>query len=199
MIITLEGIDHAGKSTQAVMLGGWMKSTYNVRMLEFPDYTTPIGRRIARHLRCMDTDYATLHELMAKNRLEKVAYIQQAINDGYTLVIDRYIESNIVYGVANGLDREWLVGLDSDIPKADVIILMDMDVSESFRRGGDRDNFESNETFLTRVVEQYHKECQQDTEGRWYVVNAVGDVEDIHNKVVDCATHAIKMVYEARS
>lgn len=192
MIITLEGVDRAGKSTQAAMLIEWMRSKgYTAESFEFPDYLTPAGRRISEHLRAGDADLRTLHALMAENRREKAGEIRRAIADAHVLVIDRYVESNLAYGAANGLEREWLAGLDAGMPKADAVILLDMDAAESFRRGGDRDRFESDRAFLERVVAEYRNEVRQDAEGRWYKVAATGDVADVRGRVAACAKEAV--------
>ena len=57
--------------------------------------------------------------------------------------MNRYYHSNIVYGVANGLKEKWLQELDADLPKSDLVIVLDASQSDSFlRKKSKRDRFE---------------------------------------------------------
>ncbi len=48
MIIAIEEIDQAGKQTQAIMLANKLQQNgMAVKVFEFPDYNTPIGRKIS--------------------------------------------------------------------------------------------------------------------------------------------------------
>ena len=60
--------------------------------------------------------------------------------------MNRYYQSNLIYGLANGMKRKWLENLDAGLPKADLVILLDVTQRESFRRKKTRrDKFEKNE------------------------------------------------------
>ncbi len=55
----------------------------------------------------------------------------------------------MVYGITNGMKQKWLENLDAGLPKADLVILLDVTQKESFRRQKTRrDKFEKNEEFL---------------------------------------------------
>ena len=189
MIITLEGVDRTGKSTQAGMLVKWMCSQgYKTRLFKFPDYSTQTGRLISGHLKSGRVDPETLHGLMAENRRERLEDIRQAMSEEHILVMDRYVESNMAYGLANGLDREWLARLDKGMPKSDAVILLEMDAAESFGRRGDGDSFESDHSFLKRVAEAYRQEAQTK---QWCVVPGGFDPPAVHSAVMSCAVQAI--------
>ena len=194
MIITIEGVDRSGKSTQAAMLMRWMDKTgYKARLFEFPDYTTPVGRRILYHLRSGEDDPKTIHTLMAENRLERRDAILQAMSQTHVIVMNRYCESNIIYGMANGLDRKWLERLDYQMPKSDAVILVDVDAAEARSRRRDGDVFESDHAFMQQVVDGYRREAKM--QRGWYVVPGGMDPAAVHNEVAYCATKAIS-VYE---
>ena len=189
MIITLEGVDRSGKSTQADMLVERMRGRgYETRLFKFPDYSTPAGRLISGHLKSGRADPKTLHALMAENRRERLGDIRRAMTEAHILVMDRYVESNMAYGLANGLDRKWLARLDKDMPKSDAVILLDMDAAESFGRRGDGDSFESDHSFMERVAEAYRLEAQT---RQWCVVLGGFDPSVVHNAVMGCAVQAI--------
>ena len=72
--------------------------------------------------------------------------------------MNRYYHSNLVYGIANGMKPKWLESLDDGLPKADLVILLDVSQKESFRRQKtNRDKFEKNEEFLDEFLEIYRK------------------------------------------
>ena len=189
MIITIEGVDRSGKSTQADMLVEWMRGRgYETRSFKFPDYSTRTGELISGHLKSGRADPKTLHALMAENRRERLGDIRRTMSEAHILVMDRYVESNMAYGLTNGLDRKWLAELDKDMPKSDAVILLDMDAAESFGRRGDGDSFESDHSFMRRVAEAYRREAQK---SGWCVVPGGFDPSMVHNAVVDCAVQAI--------
>jgi dTMP kinase len=40
--------------------------------------------------------------------------------------MNRYYQSNLIYGLVNGLPPEWLEHLDAGLPKADLVIVLDV-------------------------------------------------------------------------
>lgn len=188
MIITLEGVDRSGKSTQAAMLAEWAGRLYETRFFKFPDYSTPVDRLIHEYLTSGNADPVTLHTLMAENRRERLADIRRSMSDARVIIMDRYAESNIAYGLANGLDREWLAGLDRGMPESDAVILLDVDVSESIGRRSDADAFESDHALIARAAESYRQEARSNG---WFVVPAGLSVHDARHAVLRFAAAAI--------
>ena len=189
MIVTIEGADRSGKSTQAKMLVDWLEgSGYKARFFKFPDYSTECGAKIAEYLRSKSTSPEMLHTLMAENRRERRADILQAASEAHVVIMDRYCESNIVYGMANGLDRKRLEEMDRQMPKSDAVILLDIDAARAHGRRTDGDAFESDTTLMRRVADGYRREAAQNG---WYVVPDGLDINQTHKAVVDCAARAM--------
>jgi dTMP kinase len=93
---------------------------------------------------------------LAANRWEKESDIKKAHYENSVLVMNRYYQSNLVYGVANGLPLSWLEGLDVGLPKADLVIVLDVSQKESFlRKKSNRDKFEKNTEFLKKISKTY--------------------------------------------
>ena len=150
LIISIEGGDQAGKKTQSNMLVKVLDSRgVRVSAFSFPDYTTPVGKVIKNVLNGKHTPIPqVIHCLMSANRWEMAEKIRQASKDNHVLVMNRYYHSNLVYGMANGLDESWLESLDEGLPKSDMVILLDVTQDESFRRKSTgRDKFESDDKF----------------------------------------------------
>lgn len=189
VLIALEGVDRSGKSTQAAMLAAWARRMkYRTQLLKFPDYSLPTGRRIKRLLGS-GAEPAEIHSLMAENRREALPGLLRAMRRSNVLVMDRYTGSNIAYGVANGLDRGWLAALDRSMPKPDATILIDVDVTESFRRRPGGDTFESDIGFMRRAAAEYRRAARA---GGWFVVRSRGDPLSVHDCVARCAARALR-------
>lgn len=191
MIIAIEGIDQAGKHTQTQMLHRALKRQRKLssKAIHFPIYDTPIGETIRQYLTTADSrrkpsrlPLQVLHCLQAANKWERLHYIQNYCRLYDVVIIDRYLASNVVYGMANGLERKWLAGLENGLPKADLTILLDISVDESFaRRPASRDKFEKNKKFLNTVRAQYHKQAKKSD---WKIIDAGRPQKDVHKDVL---------------
>ncbi|HET9806155.1 MAG: dTMP kinase [Deltaproteobacteria bacterium] len=182
-IIVLEGIDKAGKGTQCNLLQNEiMKAGFNCKILDFPDYSTPIGKEIRLFLdgrRSYSSEVQ--HMLLSVNRWEKKEEIEKMLQNGTIIIMDRYYQSNIVYGLSNGLDLNWLINLDKGLPKEDIVIILEIDPETSYKRiNYNRDLFEKNLEFLLNVKQNYQKLSQV---YKWKIINGEETVEKIHMKI----------------
>jgi dTMP kinase len=181
-IIVLEGIDKAGKGTQCKLLqNDIMKAGFNCKILDFPDYSTPIGKEIRLFLDGRRSYSSQVqHMLLSVNRWEKKEEIEKMLQNGTIIIMDRYYQSNIVYGLSNGLDLNWLINLDKGLPKEDIVIILEIDPATSYKRvNRNRDLFEKNLEFLSNVKQNYQKLSQV---YNWKIVNGEENVEKIHLK-----------------
>lgn len=184
MIIVIEGGDQAGKKTQSALLQKALeKNKIKTQTFSFPDYTTPIGRQIKRYLTGRQKlPPQLIHTMLAANRWEKLFEIQKAHEKNSVLIMNRYYQSNLVYGMAGGLKSAWLEGLDQGMPKADLVILLDVTHAESFdRKRLKRDRFEKNREFLKKVTSMYRKTAKKQ---RWKVVDASRPRQEIHSDIM---------------
>jgi dTMP kinase len=181
-IIVLEGIDKAGKGTQCKLLqNDIMKAGFNCKILDFPDYSTSIGKEIRLFLdgrRSYSSEVQ--HMLLSVNRWEKKGEIEKMLQNGTIIIMDRYYQSNIVYGLSNGLDLNWLINLDKGLPKEDIVIILEIDPETSYKRvNRNRDLFEKNLKLLSNVKQNYQKLSQI---YNWNIINGEETVEKIHLK-----------------
>jgi dTMP kinase len=182
-IIVLEGIDKAGKGTQCKLLqNDIMKAGLNCKILDFPDYSTPIGKEIRLFLDGRRSyPKEVQHMLLSVNRWEKKEEIETMLQNGTIIIMDRYYQSNIVYGLSNGLDLNWLINLDRGLPKEDIIIILEIDPETSYKRiTYNRDIFEKNLEFLLNVKQNYQKLSQV---YKWRIINGEESIEKIHMKI----------------
>ncbi|MGI9012073.1 MAG: dTMP kinase [Nitrososphaeraceae archaeon] len=182
-IIVLEGIDKAGKGTQCKLLHNAItRAGMDCIILDFPDYTTPIGKEIRLFLdgrRSYSNEVQ--HLLLSVNRWENKEEIEKILQRGTTIIMDRYYQSNLVYGLSHYLDLNWLINLDRGLPKEDLVIILEIDPETSYRRvNHNRDIFEKNLEFLVTVKQNYRK--LSEVYG-WKIINGEEKVEKIHDKI----------------
>ena len=184
MIVVIEGGDQAGKKTQTELLSKALKKRkIKTATFSFPDYATPIGKEIAKYLNGKRKfPPQTIHCLLAANRWEKLDQILQAQSKNSVLIMNRYYQSNLVYGLANGMKQSWLENLDAGLPKTDLVILLDVSQKESFqRKKAKRDKFEKNKEFLKKISKIYRDTAKKK---RWKIIDASQSKEKIHQEIL---------------
>ena len=184
MIVTFEGGDQAGKKTQSALLAKKLKSMkIKAKLFSFPDYSTPIGKEIGKYLHGKRKfPPQTIHTLLAANRWEKAEEIKKAQDKNSVVIMNRYAESNLVYGLTNGLKLSWLEGLDAGLPKSDLVIVLDVPQNESFKRKRqNRDKFEKNAKFSQTISRTYRKLAKKK---RWKIIDATQSKDDVHQDIM---------------
>jgi dTMP kinase len=161
MFIALEGLDGAGKSTQLKLLCQFLADKgKQTKFLHFPRFDAPVfGEMIAKFLR---GDLGDVHAvnpyvvalLFAGDRHAAATTLRQWMAEGYVVVVDRYVYSNIGYQCAKlhtakekQVLREWILRMEYDyfnIPKPDMTLFLDVPLNhveqklEAQREGDDR-------------------------------------------------------------
>ena len=184
MIIVIEGGDQAGKLTQSTMLEKALKKRkIKTKLFHFPDYKTPIGKEIRKYLDGKRKfPPQVIHCLLSANRWEKLEQIKSAQEKNSVLIMNRYYHSNLVYGLANGMKEKWLENLDTGLPKADLVILLDVSQKESFnRQKTNRDKFEKNEEFLRKISKIYKNTAKKK---RWKIIDATKSKQEVHEEIM---------------
>jgi len=183
LLIGIEGIDAAGKRTQSSLLRSWfVKKGRHTRALSFPDYSTPLGLEIKKFL-SGERRYSSQvrHILFAANRWEKRETIENYLSRGNAVIVDRYTESNLAYGVANGLPLEWLISLEKGMPKAGLVIVLDAPARRLSKRRHRKDKYEGDETLQRRARKTY---LQLAKKFGWVVIDGGGGAKSVHKSVV---------------
>jgi len=191
MIIVIEGGDQAGKLTQSTLLAKALrKRKIKTKLFHFPDYDTPIGKEIRKYLDGKRKfPPQVIHCLLAANRWEKLDQIKTAQDKNSVLIMNRYYHSNLVYGMANGMKSKWLENLDVGLPKADLVILLDVTQKESFhRQKTHRDKFEKNEEFLRRISKIYRTVAKKK---HWKIIDASKTKQEVHEEILKIFTKKI--------
>lgn len=192
-IIVVEGTDKAGKGTQSRLLINALKiSGIRCAKMDFPDYTTPIGQEIRAFLDGRrNYTMEVKHMLLSANRWEKKNEIERMIKKGTIIIMNRYYQSNIVYGVSHNLGLKWLLNLDKGLPKEDLAIVLEVNPNISYQRApGDRDTFEMDQKLLMKVHKNYRILAKQ---FNWKIIDGDRDSEQVHNEIMNIVKNILKV------
>jgi dTMP kinase len=129
---------------------------------------------------------------MLVNRFEHFKMLERySEDDDRLLILDRYYLSGLVYGQADGLDRDWLYQIHAALPDPDLFFILDIPVEESVRRRPERrDYYEKNIPKLRRVRQLYLEEAATDPGGT-IVIDGTKPPEEITEMI--CAAVARKV------
>lgn len=189
-IIVFEGIDKAGKTTQAKLLEKKLGSKC-VR-IDFPDYSTPIGKEIRQFLdgkRNYPDEVKMM--LLSANRWEKKGEIEKMVSKGTTVIMNRYYQSNLVYGISKGLKLDWLLSLDKGLPKADLVIVIDIRPKTLASRSKNVvDTFEKDLELIRRVKKNYRILANK---FNWRTVEGEKSVDEVHGQVLRIVRKFVKI------
>jgi dTMP kinase len=182
-LISFEGIDASGKNTQSKLLCNYFKrQNIAFESLSFPQYSTTIGSEIRNYL-TLKRNYSAeaMHALYAANRYEFKEAIDNWLSEEKFVVLNRYSESNIAYGIAHGLPRVWLESLESRMPQSDYVFYLKIVPELSARRKATKDRFEANQKFLGHVSDVYDELA---ISPRWFTIDGDRDSRIIHYEIL---------------
>ena len=146
MLLVIEGLDGAGKSTQVKRLKEYIISKeLNLKYIHFPRYDASIyGKMIGQFLR---GDFGSINQvhpqlvalLFAEDRADASKEIKEWLKNGDCVLLDRYVYSNIAYQCSKIKDltkreelREWIFNTEYNvfgIPKPDINIFLDVPIN----------------------------------------------------------------------
>ena len=181
-LIVIEGTDCSGKETQSkTLVENLNNSGIKAIRFAFPDYDSPTGKIIAGPYLgkegylppqfsegSINVDPYCACLLYAMDRKYNIKKIADKLDQGYVVVLDRYVESNMAFQGARltGNKREHLFTFVDkleyemlDLPRPDLTIFLYMPVWATKKLKANRaekpDQNESNEDYLKRAEEVY--------------------------------------------
>ena len=189
MLIVLEGLDGAGKSTQVRKLKEYLESKGALDYIHFPRYDAPVyGELISAFLRGDFGTNETVHPqlvalIYAEDRHGAVPEIRKSLDFGRNVLFDRYVYSNIAYQCAKLQDpekiealRKWIIDTEFGAfgePRPDLNIFLDVPMEfiegslTHSRKGADRDYLagardihEQNLDFQRKVRAMYLRQAE---------------------------------------
>jgi dTMP kinase len=201
-LISFEGLDGAGKTTQMGLLERWLEAHHISFVRTREPGGTPLGLEIRRLLlNRPDLAIVPLAEafLFQADRAQHFAtLVIPALQEGKLVITDRCFDASIAYqGFARGVGVELIEQLSmlaTQGVKPDLTILLDLDPSEVYRRtdtGTDPSGTREERTRFDTEGEAFHERVQEGFRAlarahpeRIKVVDASRSPEEIHKEIV---------------
>lgn len=142
-LLVIEGTEGSGKETQADLLVKRLNEMGEKAVkMRFPMYDTPTGKIIYEHILNKDgnsyfdeeVDPKALSLYYAADRVNNIGKINELLDKGVHVVLDRYVESNMAYQASKFEDVKdrvnmifWMEQLEFnllDLPRPDKVIFL---------------------------------------------------------------------------
>lgn len=191
VLVTLEGCDGSGKSTQAERLSAWLDGRGIDHLATFEPGGTSLGQSIRRCFLNLDPNSpdGKLEAMLmfADRRHHLQAVIEPALTAGRVVLCDRFTDSTIAYqGYGRGVDLDDLAMLDrwaTGGATPDLTLLFDVPPATAAGRAGHGDGRDHNRldreqaAFFDRVHTGYRQLAARDPE-RFRVIDAAASVDE---------------------
>jgi dTMP kinase len=200
MLVTFEGIEGCGKSTQAGMLAEYLRQKGRRVCLSREPGGSSLGSELRRLLldSCSDLDSRAELFLYLADRAQHVQeVIAPALEAGELVIIDRFLDSTLAYqGRARGLGLDSVLKLSQMASQGiapDLTLLLDLDVQTGLNRARSRNQqeamhqegrFEAQDLRFHRRVRQTYLELASRYPERIKVLDARGEPEQIQTRVL---------------
>ena len=190
-LITFEGVEGSGKSTQLELLRRVLEGRGREVVVTREPGGTPTGERVRSVLLDPAVELHPRAEalLFAAARAELVeAVIRPALERGAVVLCDRYLDSSLAYqGAARGLGQgpvEEVNRFATGGLLPDLVVLLDLDPASGLRRrAGALDRIEAQDLGFHRRVRQAFRDLAAADPARFSMVDAATPVPEVAAQV----------------
>ncbi|MBU0591234.1 dTMP kinase [Candidatus Micrarchaeota archaeon] len=183
-LIVVEGVDGTGKSTQIELL---KEVTENAIIFKYP---TSKYKTLNDYLeKKAHVDSKALFLLFLADIADDQQNVKKALDQGKTVILDRYVFSTLAYEVDGISHNEGKKIIESvGYLKPDLVILLDISAEESQRRKKKQkelDRYEENINYLEKVRSNFAKLCEERfLTTNWHMIDANRDIRTIHSDIM---------------
>ena len=195
MLITFEGIDGSGKSTQIQLLKTFIEANLDRNVVV---YREPGGNIVSEKIRSLllDTDFeiqpVTEMLLFSAARAQLVADdVMPNLKNGSIVILDRFYDSTTAYQgygrdaapitEIHALNNFAALGLKPDIT---FYLRLDLEKAQLRRSSDEKDRMErSGNAFYEKVIQGFDEMAKQ--ESRFCVLDASASKEEIHQLITE--------------
>jgi dTMP kinase len=190
MFISFEGQDGSGKTTQVGLLVDWLRKQGHEVVSSREPGGTPVGEAIRDVvLHGLEMTPWTEAALFASARAEHVsAVIRPSLERGAWVVLDRYVDSSLVYqGIARGLGVQEVLDLNDTVtgglmPARTFVLALDA-VAARDRQNGYLDRIEREDADFRGAVADAYRELAVLFPERVVVLDGTRNAEEIAEEV----------------
>ncbi len=211
MLITFEGIDGSGKTTQAELLSDRLNREGISNEVVREPGGTDLGegvRELLLHRSDLRVSPVTEFLLFSASRAQLVAEkVIPLLEEGKTVILDRYFYSSVAYqGYGRGVSISEIEAISRFATQGiipDVVFLVELDLDTALKRrqiaGRRADRMEDSEVEFFRSVIAGFSECAKKEPNRFVLVDGRESIETISDKVFSNVIDRIKNVAEERN
>lgn len=204
MFVCFEGIDGAGKTTQALNLVERLKVEGIPAERVFDPGTTRVGQAIREILLNNDEPMSRMAQMLlfSAARAELAEHITRQMAEGGVIICDRWLLSTLVYqGHGNQIDPQLILtiyrGTADIVP--DICFLLDLTAEEAEKRmGPPRDRYErkslADRKAMRDVYRHYAENHARVIAREIHILDASASEQHTHDEVYRC----FRRVYGAR-
>ncbi len=130
IFIAIYGINNIGKTTHSKLLVEKLNASgKKTKYVKFPIYDLePTGPFLDKTLRSADGQKISEDELQmwfVLNRYQFEPQLKKWLEEGYIVVAEDYVGTGMAWGMAKGLDEEWMESINEKLLKEDFSVLME--------------------------------------------------------------------------
>ena len=118
------------------------------------------------------------------------------LNDGVTIICDRYFASGVAFTAAKGYDMDWCLAPDRGLPAPDVVLFLNLDSEEQQRRGGFGEERYEVSSFQQTVREKFLELIDSMKTINWQVIDAKGTPDEVFEVLRSSVENTISAVGE---
>ena len=204
LLITFEGGEGTGKSTQSKLLYDYLKSkTKDVILTREPGGCTESEniRNLLVKGNINKWDPITeslLHNAARREHIKNI--IKPALLKNKIVICDRYIDSTMAYqGIGQGVNSNFLNILSKEITEnivPNITFIFDIEPDTSLKRAKKRDKntnnrYENFDLSFHKKIRNYFKSLIN-TNKRYILIDASNSIEEIHLKILKSINNLIK-------
>jgi len=193
VLITFEGVEGSGKSTQALRLVNWLRSRSLAVAYSREPGGTEIGERIRTILldpACRNMDAWTELFLYLASRSQHVReLVRPALAQGRVVVLDRYLDSSVAYqGAGRELGARVVARLNKPATaalKPQLTFLFDLPVAVGRDRKGDKalDRLEQERVQFHERVRAGYLQLARRAAGRFRILDGTRPADELEAAV----------------
>lgn len=196
-IISFEGIEGVGKSTQINLLKDYLESKgLTVTVLREPG-STITGESIRSILLDSKENLSEESELLLMFAARAQLISEKVVNNNVDVILfDRFYDASIAYqGFGRGLSINFIKNLIdfTKCPTPDLTFLLDISVQDGFERkiADIKDRIESSGDEFFNKVRNGYLEIANDQPRRIKIIDAMDSIESIYEKIIEHVNQTI--------
>ena len=196
-IISFEGIEGVGKSTQINLLKDYLESKgLTVTVLREPG-STITGESIRSILLDSEENLSEESELLLMFAARAQLISEKVLDNNVDVILfDRFYDASIAYqGFGRGLSINFIKNLIdfTKCPTPDLTFLLDISVQDGFERkvADIKDRIESSGDEFFNKVRNGYLEIANDQPARIKIIDAMDSIESIYEKIIEHVNQTI--------